>query len=95
MIPLLKEGDIVEVLGIANISQLKRFDLVLYEFQDNYICHYYWDRNRQGTDEVLTRPLNPSATFDIPVRSQQIIGIIKNKKINLLMKIKIFLNDLL
>lgn len=92
MSPLIKEGQKITVRPIPEISQLKRFDLILYKAKDQFVCHYYWGINF-GDEELITRPLNPLGTFDFPICKKQLIGKVSDVHINLLLKCKIFWND--
>ncbi|MBY0412922.1 MAG: hypothetical protein K2Q18_02090 [Bdellovibrionales bacterium] len=94
MLPLYaKDIQITTVRHIEDLKSLKRFDIIIFWQNNILISHYYWKRNEHFNDDpndpnIVTRPLNPIRSFDHPIKSAQILGILP-EKINLWLKIKI------
>jgi hypothetical protein len=99
MYPLLKDGDMVSGLVEFDSSKLKPFDLLVFEYQGAYFCHYFWKRCvdfKTGDESLIqTRPLNPLWEMDDPVDVSKIRALILNKKINFYLKVKIRLYSFL
>ena len=98
MIPLYEpNGEEARVLYLQTLGELKRFDIVVF-WQDNIlISHYFWKANKYFNEDLnnptlVTRPLNPIKAFDHPIHFEQILGIIRERKISFWLKIRIYLN---
>lgn len=95
MEPLIKTGEEIEVIPVENFSSLQRFDILVFFSNSILTCHYLWSRNTASFDEnkplLITRGLNVNWE-DFPIREEQILGVVKNKKIPLLAKFRLSLN---
>lgn len=99
MKPLFNEdSQQTKVRYIDDLNLLKRFDVIVFWQGDKLISHYFWKKNEyfqndNGEPYIITRPLNPIKSFDIPIVSAQILGILP-EKIGLGLKLKIFFRQL-
>lgn len=97
MVPLYQPtGQVVEIKPIADLSELKRFDIIIFWQHNKLIAHYYWKQNSYFIEDVndpnlVTRPLNPIKSFDHPIRFNHILGIVP-EKMPLWLKLKILFN---
>jgi signal peptidase I len=94
MEPLIQVGDFITV---KPVTDLRRFDIVVFRQNRILICHYIWHKNRitDGRGEVfVTRPL-VSIRADLPIHEQDILGLVENYKIPLRLKIGIIVKSLL
>lgn len=96
MLPLINEdGKEYRVYPVQSAKDLKRFDIIVYWSKEVLIAHYFWRANKHFNDDpndayLITRPLNPLRSYDHPIKFDQILGIITEKKISLWSKIKIY-----
>jgi hypothetical protein len=92
MLPLLKDEEVIEVHPLSDLSVLKKFDVIVFWQENLLICHYFWRKNSYFyTDDnhiFLTRPLNPLNAYDIPIKDEQILGVVKNVKMNCWLKLR-------
>ena len=103
MLPLIKEGNVVDVESINSILNLKRFDIIIFWQHDKLICHYFWrmndvfqHKNADGNEKkiLVTKPLNPIRRSDQPITEEQILGIVKNYHLSQYLKIKVLWKSL-
>ena len=91
MKPLIKPGEILTVVPIQ--AKLNRFDIIIFDYYGNPFCHFLWGKvfnKEQNIESYFTRSLKNPSVKDIPISENDILGIVTNKKINLLYKIKIY-----
>ena len=99
MMPFYKSsGQKVIVKPLNDISDLKRFDLIVFWQHNMLVAHYYWKQNSYFNEDnndpnLITRPLNPIKAFDHPIKFDHILGKI-NDELSLWLKLKILLNIL-
>lgn len=97
MTPLYEaNGQLVRIKPITNLSELKRFDILIFWQNNKLIAHYYWKQNSYFVENVndpdlVTRPLNPIKSFDHPIRFKHILGVVP-EKMPLWIKLKILIN---
>lgn len=99
MLPLLKDGDFVFGKTDLKENELKPYDIIIFTYRnEEVLCHYLWDQFedfKTGQTLIQTRPLNPIWEKDDPVFASNIIAKVINKKIPLILRLKIiFLNFL-
>lgn len=87
MSPLLVPGEKVKVVPIS--GELKRFDIVVFDYYGKPFCHFYWGRIA-NEDSLCTRSLKFPHRLDLPIHEHAIIGKIVCKKITLYQKIKVY-----
>lgn len=98
MEPLIQTGEKVKVVPWdENEKSLKKFDIVVFRFQSFLVCHYVWHQNRlikdHGKNVYVTRALN-STHDDIPITSEDILGLVPGIQISGWQRLKIYLRDL-
>lgn len=99
MNPLLKDGQFV--LGVRDVQDqnFKRYDVVIFETQGRFLCHYIWKKCKNFEtglfDLVQTRPLNPVWEFDEVIKKDKIIAKVFGHRIGFFLKIKILFYTLL
>lgn len=72
---------------------LKKFDILLFKQDENLICHFLWHQNIVFDEgSIITKSLKNSKE-DLPFKRKQIIGVVTNYKINLRLKLKVYLRE--
>lgn len=93
MSPLIKIGDELKIEIVSKNVKFKRFEILLFKSEFGFTCHYFWKSNDHfDKGLIITRNLK-DGDHDIPFDRQLVVGIIKNFKISLFSKLKIFLRD--
>jgi len=86
MNPLFEDGQFVVGNTLFDFDQLKKFDIIVYEFNGQHFCHYLWKKfnnfETQERDIVQTRPLNPVWDYDDYIAKDKIVAVVVNKKIS-------------
>jgi signal peptidase I len=95
MSPLIAIGDELIIEPIEKDFIFNRFDIILFNSDRGLTCHYFWHENKNiDKGLIITRNLK-NGRYDNPYDKKQIIGIVKNFKINFFLKLKILLRDLI
>jgi len=100
MLPLYKtNGEEVNIVIIHEFQDLKRFDIIVFWQNERFIIHYFWKLNKFFNDNdtnptIVTRALNPINSFDHPIHFNQVLGIVREKKIGSWLKFKIALSSI-
>ena len=76
MHPVIKINEVLDVERIE-IHQLKRFDIILVNYFGTPYCHFFW--NFLNENEIVTKSYKHPEKYDLPIKNEHIIGIIKNK----------------
>lgn len=101
MLPLYRSvGERINVEIIHELIELKRFDIIVFWQNEGLIVHYFWKINSFFNDNakdptIITRPLNPITAYDHPIHFNQLLGIVRDKKIGNYLKFKISLLSIL
>lgn len=86
MSPLIKSGEILKIIPLP--SKLDRFDIVLFNYQGEPYCHFFWGIN--SNDQICTKSLKSPQKNDFPISKNNLIGVIANKKITFWQKVKVY-----
>ena len=93
MNPLFQDGQFVAGNTAFNPDHLKKYDIVVYEYNGEHFCHYVWKKFKNfksGEDNIIqTRPLNPVWDYDDYITTKKLIAIVINQKISFLRRIYI------
>lgn len=89
MEPVIKTGEMIEVSRVS-LSDLKVFDIILF-FQGGRLNSHFLAKTDENNNQFITRPLNGSGPSDYPLRGDEIIGIVSNKKLNLWHRLKVMI----
>ena len=90
MVPLIKIGDLIEVQKIADLKELKHFDIIVFDQAGRLNVHFLTkiDHTHQ---QYITQCLKFRGENDYPLKPDQIIGLVKNKNLSLWQKMKVIL----
>lgn len=95
MSPLFADGDIVMGITEFKVESLNKFDIIVFDYQGTVFCHYYWaisDNIFENQEKLVqTRPLNPIWEKDTEIPVSNIKAVIKNHKIGLFLRMKVYL----
>jgi hypothetical protein len=93
MVPLINIGNELKIQIVDKNEKFNRFDILIFKSELGFTCHYYWKTNRNlDKGLIITRNLK-NGNYDIPFHRDLVIGIVKNYKIGILMKLKILMKD--
>lgn len=95
MKPLILEGSEIEIETVKSISKLKKFDILLFKYQGKLYCHYFWHQNQHFDKGLIVTRALKSGAKDHPVHAGDVIGKVTNYEISWLLKMSIFLRDIL
>lgn len=87
MQPLLKINQ--EITVIPLLTEIKRFDLLVYFKNNNLTCHFLWMDQRRFNNSIVTRSLKDPYRNEPPISFDNIYGVLPHLKISLATKIKI------
>lgn len=93
MSPLIAIGEDIVVHPRPAKEDLKIFDIILFYQGGRLNAHFLTKIDWQG-DTFITRPLKDPRHQDYPLQYQDILGIIKNKKLNWWHKLKVLASSL-
>ncbi len=85
MSPLIEKGETVGVYSIT--EELNKYDIIVFLREEKFVAHYVWKINGQSKKSYITRSLENPGSDELPVRENEILGIVKNIKFSLLRKI--------
>lgn len=88
MEPLIKVGESIEVAKVQSVKELRVFDIILFDQAGRLNCHFLAKVDYEN-NVFITKSLRHPGVSDYPIGSDQIIGIIKQKRINWWLKIKL------
>lgn len=95
MLPLMSDNDIIDIMQVEDINQIKRFDIIVFHRRDKLICHYFWRFNKYFNSKeslvIITKPLNPMGLTDFPLSEKDFLGVVTNFRIPYKLKCKIVL----
>ena len=94
MSPLIKIGDEVIVKKV-NISQLKRWDIIVFKKNKEIFVHCFWGYGRLNTDSIITRALADLSHVDQGITRDDILGIVVNFSVPLYIKILMIIKFIL
>lgn len=93
MMPLIPVGAEIKVQELRDISNLKKFEILLFKDNDRLMCHYFWHQNKKfDKGNIITRALK-TGDKDLPFNKNKIVGVVTNFKISRWLEIKILLQD--
>jgi signal peptidase I len=69
------------VVSPISVSEIKVGDAIVYWHNDKLICHLVYQIRHNIEVEFLTKGIN-NKHFDLPIKSQQILGIVVNPQIS-------------
>lgn len=86
MVPVIKIGETITIEVAA--QDLKRFDIIVFFYQDELVCHYLWNWNR-----IIPKPLfqtrNMQGQKDYPVSWDDFLGKVVSHRLSFWEKLKI------
>ena len=91
MKPLIEVGETLEMQPHEN--EFHTFDLIVFQQFDRLVCHYVWRNQVDFNNTLVTRSLQDIFTDEVPIPLNQVLGIVKAKKISLLTKLKILFQN--
>ncbi len=94
MMPLIPIGSEIQIEKLESVKNLKKFDILLFKYQSQLFCHYYWHQNNQFDKGLITTRSLRTGDKDHPVYESDIIGRVKNFKMTSRQKILIYIRDL-
>lgn len=98
MEPLLKVHSDYDLFKIENLADLKRFDIIVFWQVDRYICHFVWKKQicLNTSDEIwITRSLKNKFEDDLPIKKEQILGIIRDYRVSMIDKLICLIGNLI
>lgn len=87
MRPLIHTGEVLQVKPIS--TKIRRFDIIIFDYHGAPMCHFFWARTPRN--KICTKSLKNPSHNDLPIEENKVLGIVQNKKINLLHKLIIYL----
>lgn len=87
MVPLLK---VDELIVVKSKESYELFDVVLFEQGDRFNAHFLTKIDLEN-QVYLTRSLKNPSSHDYPLRPEQLLGVVENKKLSLWQKLKVLL----
>jgi hypothetical protein len=96
MAPLIGVGEMIAVEPLPASTGLNRFDLIVFDYHDQWFCHYVWDQNRAQKDGILTtRSLKDCTVDDLPIAREKVLGRVLGKRLSWYWRLRIVLLNLL
>lgn len=93
MTPLIPIGADLELEKISSLSDLKRFDIVVFVQNNQLMCHFIWHINDHfDKGVVVTRALKDNKE-DAPFHYKSIVGKVKNFRMNFLTRLRVLIRD--
>ncbi|OUR93626.1 hypothetical protein A9Q84_19345 [Halobacteriovorax marinus] len=85
MEPLIKTGELIKVQNVE--EDLKLFDIIVFWRDGQFVSHFVWRFNGISHKTITTRSLKDKGANELPVEFENVLGIIKDKKISLYTKV--------
>ena len=92
MDPLIRVNDTVTIEPVADVTSLRRFDLLVFELQGRLTCHFLW--HRTGS-QFLTRNLRDVYNNDLPISTRAILGRVVDRRIPVAKRLAIVIGNLM
>lgn len=89
MVPIIKVQDVIQVKKVET-KDLKPFDIILFYQGGRLNCHFLTKTDWQN-NTFITQSYKNFPSPDFPLKAENIIGIITNKKLNLWHRFKVLL----
>ncbi len=90
MHPLLKVGELIKVEKVSKRENLQVFDLIVFD-QGGRLNVHFLAKADHSNQEYITQCLKYPGQNDYPLKPEQIMGRVLNKKLSLWQKMKVLL----
>ncbi|MCR9202935.1 MAG: hypothetical protein NXH75_00015 [Halobacteriovoraceae bacterium] len=91
MEPVIKTGESIDV-GHISLKSLRPFDIILF-FQGGRLNTHLLVKTDEINNQFITQPLKLPKHNDYPLSGDEILGIVKNKKLNLWHRLRVSLRN--
>ncbi len=91
MIPVIKIGDVVTVE--IGVTDLNRFDIIVFWEDGRLMCHYLWSQNKLLTP-MLWQTRGLQGDFDFPLDPQHYLGRVTSHRLWFWHKLKLALRTI-
>jgi len=88
MEPVVKKDE--EIVVEVKAANLQRFDIIVFEDGNKFICHYVWSVNKM-IEPKLIQTRSMSGIKDFPFKEEHYIGKVISHKLSFWQRIKILL----